>query len=344
MLKKIENNSWFEDEIIDTPPTEYIEENIFVDENFIKNKELIRMDMNLIQSPIFSKNTKKKVNQVVTYFFNRNRDTYIKVTPSAGDYIPGEGEEKIFIALMQIMKERGMPQKFMVTLSDLKNKLKMNTKAYSSIIKNSLIRLATTNYAFKNTLYSSSLKGVFGEEIITTMFSMKVITLSLKENKKYRDIILDKRIKEIYEINISDHFYKNIIEKGYLVYNGNTLLNIDSSTARTIYMLIEKLRFDRLYLKIDTIYLIKRIPLKYVKRTLSITIKTLEKAFEELVNKELISNFNFIKESTWENSEIEINFPESSNDEKLNRFYEDRNDWRKIQTSLPVLSGTVNTL
>ena len=75
-IAKTDNFNWYEEEVIDTVPTEYIEENIYVDESFIKNKELIRMDMNLIQSPIFSKNTKRKVNQVVTYFFNKNRDTY----------------------------------------------------------------------------------------------------------------------------------------------------------------------------------------------------------------------------------------------------------------------------
>ncbi|MGX6592794.1 hypothetical protein ACWMNP_11980 (plasmid) [Cetobacterium ceti] len=46
------------------------------------------MNLYLIQFPIFSKNTKRKVNQIVPYFFNKNRDTYIAVTPQAGDYIP----------------------------------------------------------------------------------------------------------------------------------------------------------------------------------------------------------------------------------------------------------------
>ena len=131
------------------------------------------------------------------------------MTPSAGDYIPGDGEEKIFIALMQIMKERGMPKKFVVSLNDLRIKLKIETNDYAKRIKKSLTRLAMTNYAFKNTLYSSDKKGVFGEEIITTMFSMRTITLSLPENKRYKAEINDDRVKEIYEISISDHFYKN---------------------------------------------------------------------------------------------------------------------------------------
>ncbi|WP_297487852.1 hypothetical protein, partial [uncultured Cetobacterium sp.] len=293
----IKSNSWWE-ETIDTPETEIVEENIYVDENFIKNKALIRMDLNLIQFPIFSKNKKRKVNQVVTYFFNKNRDTYITVTPQAGDYIPGETEEKIFIALMQIMKEKGMPKKFIISAIELKNKVNFTTTKYNSVVAKSLSRLASSNYVFKNTLYSSESKGVLGEKVETSIFNIRTITLSKKENKKYREIIIDKRIKVLYEIEFSDHFYKNIIQKGYMVYNGDTLLEIESSTARTIYMLVEKLRFDNLYLKLDTIFLIKRIPLKYEKKNIVQTIKTLEKAFLELVDKKLINNFNFLKDST----------------------------------------------
>ncbi|WP_297488834.1 hypothetical protein [uncultured Cetobacterium sp.] len=339
MSKKISKKKvkapWWE-EIIDTPETEVIEENIYLDEKFIKNKELVRIDMNIIQFPIFSKNTRRKVNQIVKYYFNQNRDTYITVKPSSGDYIPGEGEEKVFIALMQIMKEKGMPRKFIVTAGELKEKLNLKTKRYIYDIKKSLLRLSETNYNFKNTMYSSEKKGVLNEEISTPILTLRIITLCLEENQKYRDIFDDKRVKEIYEIEISEHFYKNIITKGYLVYNGNTLLGIESTIARTIYMFVEKLRFDNLYLKLDTLHLIKRIPLKHNKSNLSRTIDILEKSFEELKLKKLIDNYNFIKESTWEKSEIEIFFHEVSILEKQDRFYDDRNDFRKILTSLTV--------
>ena len=74
MSKIIKNKDsigcWNSREVIDTPPTEIIEENVFIDENFLKNKDLIRIDLNLIQFPIFSKNTHRKVNQIVKYYFN----------------------------------------------------------------------------------------------------------------------------------------------------------------------------------------------------------------------------------------------------------------------------------
>lgn len=328
------NNKWEMDiETIDNKPEEILEENVYVDESFIKNKALIRMDMNIIQFPIFSKTTKRKANQIVKYYFNKNRDTYITVKPIAGESIPGEMEERVFIALMQIMKERNMPKKFIVKSTELKNKLKLKTNRYYSLLKKSLLKLSETNYNFKNTLYSSEKNGVIKEEVSTPILSLRIITLSLKENIKLKEMVDDSRIKEVYEITMTDHFYNNIIQKGYMVYNGDLLLEIESSIARTIYMLVEKLRFDNLYLKLDVIFLIKRIPLKISKKNMVQTINTLEKSLQELVNKKLIENFKFIKESTWEKAEIEIFFNENSNEDKKDRFFTDRNDFRKILTS-----------
>ncbi|MGL5427313.1 MAG: hypothetical protein ACRDAS_05300, partial [Cetobacterium sp.] len=340
MSKKIsKNDDWLYDEVIDTPATEYIEENFFVEESLVKNKELIRIDMNIVQLPIFSKNTKRKVNQVIKYFFNSNRDTYIIVTPTAGNYIPGEAEEKVFIALMQLMKEKGMSQRFTVSAPEIKDKLNLNTAGYGSIIKSSLLRLAETNYNFKNTMYSSELKGVLSKEISTPILSLEIVTLSLKENMQYRNEYADKRVKEVYKISISDHFYQNIIQKGYMVYNSKILLDISTSTARTIYMLIEKLRFEKTSLKIDTIFLIKRIPLKFDKSRLSQTMITLKKAFDELKKKNLIKDFNILKGVSWAKSEIEVFFNEDSKLEKQQRFFEDKNDFRKLLTHT-TLSGT----
>ena len=334
---KFENtNNWLYDEVVDTKETEIVEENIYVDEDFIKNRSLIRMDLNLIQYPIFSKNTKRKENQIVKYFFNKNKDTFITVIPSAGNYIPGEAEEKVFIALMKIMKQRGMPRKFIVTSKELKEELSLNTGRYIAIVKDALLRLSSTTYNFKNTMYSSEKKTVLSEEVQTAIMSLKILKLEDKNNIKIKKEINDNRVKEVYEICISDHFYNNIVTKGYLVYNSDILLSIDTSTARTIYMLIEKLRFNELYLKIDTLFLIKRIPLKYSKSHMSRTIKILESNLQELRDKNLIESFSFIKESTWEKSEIEIYFNEETINEKQERFFDDLNDFKRISTSLAI--------
>ena len=341
IVKKKSNNLDFQ-EIIDTPETEIVEENITLDESFIKNRALIRMDMNIIQYPIFSKNTKRKTNQIVKYYFNNNRDTYITVTPASGYHIPGEMEEKVFIVLMKIMKDKGMPQKFWVTLSELKKELGLNTNRANELIKKSLLRIANTFYSFKNTMYFNELKSVLKEEITRSIFELDIVSLERKENAEIKAQINDKRIKEIYQIKISDFFYKNILAKGYLVYDAAVLLDIESSTARTIYMLIEKLRFNEVYLKIDVMYLIKRIPLKYDKSNIGRTVKTLIKSFQELKDKDLIKNFVLEKEGTWENAEVEVFFYDFTVQDKQQRFFDDLNEFRHLSQSQLLVSHTEN--
>ena len=341
IVKKKSNNLNFQ-EVIDTPETEIVEENITLDESFIKNRALIRMDMNIIQYPIFSKNTKRKTNQIVKYYFNNNRDTYITVTPASGYHIPGEMEEKVFIVLMKIMKDKGMPQKFWVTLSELKKELGLNTNRANELIKKSLLRIANTFYSFKNTMYFNELKSVLKEEITRSIFELDIVSLERKENAEIKAQINDKRIKEIYQIKISDFFYKNILAKGYLVYDAAVLLDIESSTARTIYMLIEKLRFNEIYLKIDVMYLIKRIPLKYDKSNIGRTVKTLIKSFQELKDKTLIKNFILEKEGTWESAEVEVFFYDFTVQDKQQRFFDDLNEFRHLSQSQLLVSHTEN--
>lgn len=323
-------------ETIDTGPTYYLEEDISIDERYIKNKALVRMDMNIVQFPIFSKNTKRKKNEITTYFFNKNRDTYITVKPSSGELIPGEGEERVFIALMKLMKEKGMTQEFIVTAKEIKDAVKTHSNNYISEIKRALLRLSETNYNFKNTLYSNEMNAILKEEVSTPILTFKAKKLDLSGNENIKNTIKDGRIREVYIIRISDHFYKNIVKRGYLVYDSDILLDINSSVSRTLYMLIEKIRFEELYVRESVFALIKKIPLKYEKKTLSTTIKTLEKAFNELKQKHLIKDFKFIKTSTWLESDVEIYFDETHNILKQERFDEDNKELKNIYNNLAI--------
>lgn len=323
-------------ETIDTGPTYYLEEDISIDERYIKNKALVRMDMNIVQFPIFSKNTKRKKNEITTYFFNKNRDTYITVKPSSGELIPGEGEERVFIALMKLMKEKGMTQEFIVTAKEIKDAVKTHSNNYISEIKRALLRLSETSYNFKNTMYSNEMNAILKEEVSTPILTFKAKKLDLSGNENIKNTIKDGRIREVYIIRISDHFYKNIVKRGYLVYDSDILLDINSSVSRTLYMLIEKIRFEELYVRESVFALIKKIPLKYEKKTLSTTIKTLEKAFNELKQKHLIKDFKFIKTSTWLESDVEIYFDEAHNILKQERFDEDNKDLKNIYNNLAI--------
>lgn len=317
------------EEIDSSEPAETLEENLSVEDLNLENPSLIRMDMNLIEYPLFSKNNHRKVNQSIKYFFNNDKDVYIMVKPISGDYIPGDFEERVFIALLKIMKKRGFQQTFYVSATELLDEFGLTNKAYYKRIKQSITRLAETSYVFKNTLYFSKIKRNI-EDIVNTNI-MTIRTISLVNNQKVREELYnDNRIKEVYEITISKYFYDNIIRKGYLVYDSNTLLGIENSTTRTVYMLINKLRFQNLYLKVPSLYLIKRIPLKFNKVTISRTVKTLERCCKELLEKELITKYNIIKNRKWEESEIEFYFEEKHNNIKQKNFYADKKEFGEV--------------
>lgn len=330
MIKK-KDNDFSGIEIIDAGPHCFLEEDIYIPEDLVKNKYLIRMDMNIVQFPVFSKNTKRKKNEITTYYFNKNRDTYITVKPSSGDLIPGETEERVFISLMKIMKEKGMEQEFIVSAKEIRDAAKIHANSYIADIKKALSRLSETSYIFKNTMYSNEMKTVLKEEISTAILEYKSLQLSEVKNK-----INDKRIKEVYMIRISDHFYKNIVKRGYLVYDSDILLDINGGIARTLYMLLEKIRFDNLYIKESIFALIKKIPLKYEKKSLPVTIKTLNKAFNELKQKNLIKDFKFLKPTTWLEADVEIYFDEKHNQLKQDRFTEDNNELKSIYNTLAI--------
>ncbi|MBC2854257.1 hypothetical protein [Cetobacterium sp. 2G large] len=134
----------------------------------------------------------------------------------------------------------------------------------------------------------------------------------------------------------SKSYLSLFVKRGYLVYDSDILLDINSSVSRTLYMLIEKIRFEELYVRESVFALIKKIPLKYEKKTLSTTIKTLEKAFNELKQKHLIKDFRFIKTSTWLESDVEIYFDETHNILKQERFDEDNKDLKNIYNNLAI--------
>lgn len=334
MFKKDKDFLEIESEV--TGETSYLEEDVYVPEEIVKNKSLIRMDMNIVQFPIFSKNAKRKKNEVTTYYFNKNRDTFIIVKPPQGELIPGEGEEKIFIALMKIMKDKGMQQEFYVTAGEIKEAAKMTSNSYITDIKKALFRLSDTIYYFKNTLYSNELTTIIKEKINTPILTFSSLSLTDIKNNDLKKRVNDKRVKEVFCIKISDHFYKNIVKRGYLVYDSEILLGIHSGVARTLYMLLEKIRFENLYVKESIFALIKKIPLKYEKKSLPTTIKTLEKSFNELKQKDLIKDFKFIKETTWLEADVEVFFSEDHNSLKQERFEEDNNELKNIYNTLAI--------
>ncbi|MGL6131991.1 MAG: replication initiator protein A [Fusobacteriaceae bacterium] len=317
-----------EEEVEDNPELETLEENLSVEDMELSNLDLVRVDMNVIEYPLFSKNNHRKKNQSVKYFFNNDRDRYIKISPIVGDYIPGELEEKVFIVLLKIVKRKGFPSTFYVSSSEIISELGNINKAYYDRVKKALLRLSRTHYDFKNTLYLNKINQTVNQLISTNILNLEIIELARDKNlqKEYND----SRIKEVYKISISDHFYENIIRKGYLVYDAKTLLELDGSISRSLYMLLTKLRYEKLHLQLPILYLIKRIPLKYEEKNLYRTVKTLESACVELVKKQLIQSFNLVKNKNWKDAEIEFFFSQEHNQIKQLNFFDDKNYFANI--------------
>ena len=294
---------------------------------------LVRMDMNVIEYPLFSKNKRRKVNQSIRYKLNGRTDKYIEVKPIAGETIPGDFEEKVFIALVSIMRKNNYSRNFAVTISEIADNMRVSAyskKAIHNQIKTALKKLSETSYTFKDSLYSSIKNELLTDTIITNMMSVRILSkvdAKAEEKEKY---FKDGRVKEIYLIAISQHFYDNIINKGYLVFDSNLLLNIGSSIARAIHMLITKLRFNNFSYKIGLISLAGRIPLKVDKNNIGRSAKSIEKACKELKDKKLIENFKFIKNKNWENTEIEFFFTEEHNKIKQDNFYIEKDIFKEL--------------
>ena len=112
---------------------------------------------------------------------------------------------------------------------------------------------------FNNTLYSSKEKALLNTQTVTKILEVEIITkMDLKDTTKYSESDLknyskflnDGRVKEIFVISFGNHFYDNIVTKGYLVYSAPELLGLRTNgAAMDIYLLITKLRKNELYLK-----------------------------------------------------------------------------------------------
>ncbi|MGL4358239.1 MAG: hypothetical protein ACRCXX_12775 [Cetobacterium sp.] len=332
-MKKIKKFEIPMNQVIDTGPSEIVEK--FLDVSEIeneKNHSLVRIDINMIEYPLFTKSTSKKKNQIIRYFFNRSKEAYIQVNPTSGDYIPGELEERVFIALLKIMRDKRYNNMFYTTISEILTNMGIaqdSFKGFYGRISKALIRLSQTSYTFKNSLYSNKIKGIIEEQINTNIMNIHMISVKQAQESE-KELFTDRRIKEVIKVSISEHFYDNIIRKGYLVYDSQLLLSMDNPITRALYMLINKLRFNRMYIKVLSINLIKRIPLSENIQKIGRTIKVIEKSCQELKKMNLIESYTVIKNSKWMESEFEFYFNESHNELKQTYFYDDKNHFDNL--------------
>ncbi|MGL5050085.1 MAG: hypothetical protein ACRC6E_05555, partial [Fusobacteriaceae bacterium] len=285
--------------------------------NIENNDELIRLEMNTIEYPLFSKNRKIKKNTIVKYEFNNKKHQFLKIEPVVHNKIPGELEEKIFFALMKIYKKNGHNETIYTDFTTLIQEMRINSSGRNkNLVRVGLKNLGGTTYEFNNLFYSNENKGILNTNLRTTMFSILIITL--EEAKEITNLEILKhfrnsKIKEIIQIKFSQHFFENIIRKGYLYFDRQDLLQIENPVSRTLFMMLTKWRNKELYIKRHSRFLASRIPLSWKKTNISKTLQTIEQAFEDLKEKKVIKKFRFNSSDGRDHSYYEIWFDELHN-------------------------------
>ena len=326
-MSLVTKDKWWEETINfkKTRKEEYLD----IDESLVeleKSSSIIRLELNSIELPLFSKDTKRVKNQIKVYHFKTDKSSYLEVEAPANYSIPGEFEERVFITLTKIMKNNNYSRKFIVSANDILENMGLFNKTYYKRIREALTLLSKTNYTFANSLYSNKESGILDEKIMSSIMNIAIIS---KKDKRAGEIecFEDGRIKEVYEISFSDYFYDNIIRRGYLAFDAEQLLSIENSVARAIFTIVEKWRGYDLYLKRPIFLIARRIPLTWNKKNVGRTISTIEKAIEELKINKLIKDYTIIKTSKLELAEIEITFDEHHNKTKRDTFYAEKNEF-----------------
>lgn len=254
------------------------------------NSNVIRLELNTIELPLFSKDPKRIKNQIKVYHFKTDKSSYLEIEAPANYSIPGEFEERVFIALTKIMKNNNYSRRFVVSANEILETLGLSNKVYYKRIREALTLLSKTNYTFLNSLYSNKESGIIEKKIMSSIMNITII--SKKDSRaKEIEVFEDGRIKEVYEINFTDYFYDNIIRKGYLAFDSEKLLSIENSVSRAIYTIVEKWRGYDLYIRRQAFFIARRIPLRWDKTQIKRTIDIMEKALIELKKLELIKSY-----------------------------------------------------
>ena len=169
--------------------TELIEE-FFDVLDYENSSSLIRMEMNVIEFPIFSKNPKIKKNQILKYYFSKDKKSFLEIVPPVNEAIPNEFDERVFISLLKIMKQKGSHKTFYCSITDIVDNLKVSDstkKGMYSKIKSSILKLSKTSYSFFNLFYlgplNKKLDDLITTPLITSRIVKKKICLKIKEPK-----------------------------------------------------------------------------------------------------------------------------------------------------------------
>ncbi|MGL6100435.1 MAG: hypothetical protein ACRCZ9_00125 [Fusobacteriaceae bacterium] len=306
-----------------TVSTQTIEYDYSYEEN-----DLVHLEMNLIELPFFNKNSKIKKNTSIVYNFNKDKSSYLHIKPGHNLSIPAEKEEKVFYALLKILqKNNHLKNKYCYT--DYFEIIKEMELTYSgqerNDIKKSLEVLRGTDYEFQNSFYTKidgkHQRVSFNE--LKKIVNIAFITYDKTTSEEERKLFTNNK-KEIIRIELSDFIKENIMNKIFLYFSKQNLMSLENAVTRNLWIKLTKWRNGTLFLKVSSKNIATRIPLSWTPSTYSKTIIIIKKALEDLKEKNLVKNYEFVnmmcgKKITNEKSYFEIEF-DAVHNEKRNNF------------------------
>jgi hypothetical protein len=208
------------------------------------------------------------------------------VRAAHGRGLPGRYDQDVYVALLQLIDNKGLPADGWVSFSvyelvELMGK-RHSGREYGQV-RDSLQRLATTSIESRNAFYHKGRKAY-----VTDTFSL----LTEVKLSEYEGLAGERKDRN--RVHLSQYFVDS--------YNANYLKNIDakfywslsSPIAKRLYRLIDKKRGGRRAWEVELFSLRRRIPLSEYKYASKIKEK-LAPAHEELISKGFLSRVSYHK-------------------------------------------------
>ena len=298
--------------------TDYNLEVIYTKPNIEINA--VKYEMNIIDLPIFSRDKNIRVNTKRIYKFDANNS--MEIIPISGDKIPGDFDEKVFIAISKLATDKKNPQVLVTSFPELIRTMGLkNVGAIKTKVKQSIVRLASTHYKFTNILYQNATNNRMNSEIGTALFSSyKFITYedatytsTSQDEMNCIEVFTDNRIKEYVVLEFANFIQDNLKSKGYLWFDTDVLFSIKDAIARSIHMIVKKRRNTKLKYQAYSRFIASRVPLAWDRKSKQKTVQRIHEALEELKNEKLMDDFEFVLNDKIDDSFFWIYFSDKHN-------------------------------
>lgn len=270
----------------------------------------------LIGLPIFGKYKNVSKDETHKFNLNRNRTSYLRITPGANDRIPLEFEEKLLYILIMTGKKQQFnslsdvfPNKIITSFYALGSQLGCNNR--KEIIE-ALNRLQNTVYEFKKTEDNDTIKMKF----------LNIVNYVKLKDIKVTDLRLQvlshtSKLQELIDISFEPSFLNNIQANGrYFVYAAEKLIKIDDGVARAIFMYCDNAYWqnrERYHFALKAEKIASFVPLAWNPHTnIPKIVQRIEKAFAYLKDQKLIGDYIPHIEKPLRNSWFELFFEDSN--------------------------------